>query len=243
MPEGDDSILPDYQPWIQSASAQAEELQKNLVDGKDQALQSARVHIGQLYDASSEQLGFVQEVANTASIEYKTYENLFFGKLKEGVYAVQEHPNIAYGVGIVGALLLMKRPRRFLWRNTIGRFQTEEQLVISSEKYVKELRQSVDLLKNESKKLEERAKLAEEELTRGRSKLKNAGSQLRNLVSTYYKTERHARGLVDDLRELPGRQALKLRAEVASMAAEAKSQRSSLDKDVVRIASKYGINV
>lgn len=60
MPEKDDSILPDYQPWLQNASAQAEELQKNLVDGKDQAIQTARVHIGQLYDASSVQLGIVQ---------------------------------------------------------------------------------------------------------------------------------------------------------------------------------------
>jgi NADH:ubiquinone oxidoreductase subunit D len=41
-----------------------------------------------------------------------------------------------------------------------------------AEAKVKEMRQSVDLLKNETRKLEERARLAEEELQRGRTKLK-----------------------------------------------------------------------
>ncbi|KAG6540907.1 hypothetical protein Mapa_017701 [Marchantia paleacea] len=235
--------IPDYQPWIQTATAQAEELQRNFVEGKDQALQTARVHIGQLYDVSNETYGVAQEYLQKAQSEYKVYEDLFFGKLKEGVLAARDNPNIVYGVGIGGALLLMRRPRRFLFRNTIGRFQSEEQMVISADKQVKEMRQSVDLLKNESKKLEERAKLAEEELTRGRTKLKNTGSQLRSLVTTVYKTESSARRLMDDLRELPGREALKLRAEVASMASEAKQQRSSLNKKVAKIASQYGVGI
>ncbi|KAL2634349.1 hypothetical protein R1flu_005828 [Riccia fluitans] len=235
--------IPDYQPWIQTATAQAEELQRNLTEGKDQAIKTARVHISQLYNVSNETLGTAQEFLQKAQGEYKVYEDMFFGKLKEGVWATIDHPNIAYGVGITGALLLMKRPRRFLYRNTIGRFQSEEQLVVSADKQVKEMRQSVDLLKNEGKKLEERAKLAEEELTRGRTKLKNTGSQLRSLVSSVYKTESSARRLMDDLRELPGREALKLRAEVASMASEAKQQRSSLNKKVVKISSQYGVAV
>ncbi|KAL3693482.1 hypothetical protein R1sor_007133 [Riccia sorocarpa] len=235
--------VPDYQPWIQTASAQAEELSRNLAEGKDQAIQTARVHINHLYNVSNETLSTAQEYLQKAQGEYKVYEDLVFGKLKEGVWAAIEHPNITYGVGITGALLLMRRPRRFLYRNTVGRLRSEEQMVLSADKQVKDMRQSVDLLKNEGKKLEERAKLAEEELTRGRTKLKNTGSQLRSLVSSVYKTESQARRLMDDLRELPGREALRLRAEVASMASEAKQQRTSLNKRVVKIASQYGVAV
>jgi hypothetical protein len=47
---------------------------------------------------------------------------------------------------------------------------------------------------------------------------------------------------MDSLRELPGREALRLRAEVAAMSAEAKQQRGVLDKRVTQIAN-YGIPV
>jgi hypothetical protein len=63
-------------------------------------------------------------------------------------------------------------PRKLLFRLTIGRFQSEEAMYARAEAKVKEMRQSVDLLKNETRKLEERARLAEEELQRGRTKLK-----------------------------------------------------------------------
>lgn len=71
---------------------------------------------------------------------------------------------------------------------------------------------------------------------------RNTGGQLSSLVRSIYKTESHARGLMDSLRELPGREALRLRAEVAAMSAEAKQQRGVLDKRVTQIAN-YGIPV
>ncbi|CAM6085057.1 unnamed protein product [Calypogeia fissa] len=69
--------------------------------------------MGQLYDASSEQLGFVQEVVNTASTEYKTYENLFFGKLK-GVLLQYLLAMLVVG-WTVGIVLLACFPRFLLW--------------------------------------------------------------------------------------------------------------------------------
>jgi len=153
-----------------------------------------------------------------------------------------KNPNVTYGVLGVGTVLALRTPRRLLFRFTIGRFQSEEAMVARAETKVKEMRQSVDLLKNETKKLEERARLAEEELQRGRTKLKDTGSQLSSLSRSIYKTESSARGLLDNLRELPGREALRLRAEVAAMTAEAKQQRGFLDKRVTRIAN-YGIPV
>ncbi|GKV21836.1 hypothetical protein SLEP1_g31776 [Rubroshorea leprosula] len=47
---------------------------------------------------------------------------------------------------------------------------------------------------------------------------------------------------MDGLREIPGREALKLRAEVASMASTLRQQRISLDKRIMKI-SELGIPV
>ncbi|KAJ7523172.1 hypothetical protein O6H91_18G040300 [Diphasiastrum complanatum] len=174
--------------------------------------------------------------------QYKYHEDIFFTKLKEGIKVAHDHSTLSIGLASGAVLLLLRRPRRLLFRYTIGRFRSEEVMLTNAEKKVKEMRQSIDILQNESKKLEERVRLAEEELVRGQTKLKNAGSQIRSLVRTVFKTESHARGLVDNLRELPGRDALRLRAEVASMAADAKQQRTALDKKIAKI-TKYGIPV
>lgn len=177
-----------------------------------------------------------------AKQEYWHYEGLFFKKLKEGVHVAAQNPNITYGVLGVTAILALRTPRRFLYRQTLGRLQSEEAMLARAETKVKEMRQTVDGLRNETKKLEERARLAEEEMTRGRTKLKNTGSQLSSLSRNAYKTESSARALMDNLRDLPGREALRLRAEVAAMTSEAKQQRGVLDKRVSKIAG-YGIPV
>lgn len=229
-------------PWLSYTVAQAQELRRTVAHSTDTALQSARSHIGELQSASSHHFRSAQDLFQSVHSQYGQYEDLVIGKLKEGLQSAGNHPAISYSVVTGLGLLLMKRPRRFLLRHTIGRFQSEESLLLSSEKRVKEMRQSVDLLKNESKKLEERARFAEEELQRGGVKLKQAGSQLQKLINSIQKTEGQARGLMDNLRELPGRDALKFRAEVASMAAEAKQQRTALSKKVTKIAN-YGIPV
>ncbi|KAH9572144.1 hypothetical protein CY35_02G131200 [Sphagnum magellanicum] len=223
-------------------TAQAQEIGRKALQSKDDALKTAKSQLGQLQDASSHHLTTAQNIAHTVSQQYAVYEDIFFSKLKEGVHTISRYPNVAYGVFGVTTLLALRTPRRLLFRLTIGRFQSEEAMYARAEAKVKEMRQSVDLLKNETRKLEERARLAEEELQRGRTKLKNTGGQLSSLVRSIYKTESHARGLMDSLRELPGREALRLRAEVAAMSAEAKQQRGVLDKRVTQIAN-YGIPV
>jgi len=52
------------------------------------------------------------------------------------------------------------------------------------------------------------------------------------------KTERGASSLIEDLRELPSTQALKLRAEVAMQLAAAKSQRIALDRQIYNLSKK-----
>ncbi|MCO5608098.1 hypothetical protein L7F22_062304 [Adiantum nelumboides] len=155
--------------------------------------------------------------------------------MSEGLQITSDHPASACGIMAGSGLLLMKRPRRFLLRNTIGRFQSEESLLTRSENRVRELRQSIDLLKKESKKLEERAKLAGDELLRGRTKLKHVGSQIQKLANSIHKTESQSQGLMESLRELPGRDALRFRAEVETSSKLPNMVHSSSSSSSLRI--------
>ncbi|XP_021891136.1 uncharacterized protein LOC110809573 [Carica papaya] len=107
---------------------------------------------------------------------------------------------------------------------------------------MKELNLSVELLKKESKKLLERAALAEKDTKRGHAELMNAGRRIQHLAKSVYKVETQAADLMDGLREIPGREALKLRADVASMTSLLKRQRTALDKRIMGI-SELGVPI
>eukprot|EP00262_Sarcandra_glabra_P016247 TRINITY_DN5240_c0_g1_i1.p1 TRINITY_DN5240_c0_g1~~TRINITY_DN5240_c0_g1_i1.p1 ORF type:complete len:240 (+),score=59.31 TRINITY_DN5240_c0_g1_i1:16-735(+) len=213
----------------------AEDLKRTVFESTDSALRSAR---------SLQNMRFhtLQDFIPQVKSQYKAYEDAFFKKIKGELMSAREHPTAACGVAVAAGLLLMPGPRRFLFRQTLGRLQSVEAQYVKAEKNIHELSLSVDLMKKESKKLLERAALAEEEVIRGHTKLKNTGNEIRRLVKSVYKIESQAADLMDGLRELPGRDALKLRAEVASMASLVKQQRSALDKRIMKI-SELGISV
>ncbi|XWS73400.1 hypothetical protein CRYUN_Cryun02cG0124900 [Craigia yunnanensis] len=215
-----------------------EDLQRSLKDSKDSAIQSAR----SLHHNSSTHLRSFQDFLPQAFSHYKSYEDAFFNKLKEGLMSAKEHPGVVVGITTTAALFLMPGPRRLLFRNTLGRFQSDEAQFLSAEKNVKVLNLSVDLMKKESSKLLERAALAEKDMKLGHTELMNAGGQIQRLAKSVYKVEAEAADLMDGLREIPGREALKLRAEVASMASLLRQQRISLDKRIMKI-SELGIPV
>ncbi|XP_058079321.1 RGS1-HXK1-interacting protein 1 [Magnolia sinica] len=222
-------------PWH---SYTAEDLKRTMYESTDSALQSAR----SLQESSSTHFRAFQDFIPQAKSQYKTYEDIFFKKLKGELMSAREHPIAAGGVAVATGLLLMRGPRRFLFRHTLGRLQSEEAQFIKAEKNIKELGLSVDLMKNESKKLLQRAAFAEEEMKKGYTKLNDAGNEIQRLAKTIYKIESEAADLMDGLRAIPGREAIKLRAEVASMASIAKKQRTALDKRILKI-SELGISV
>ncbi|CAN1849424.1 RGS1-HXK1-interacting protein 1 [Linum perenne] len=107
---------------------------------------------------------------------------------------------------------------------------------------VKELRQSISLLKAESEKLERQASVAEGEFIRGRKKLRQTGKQIQGVIRSAYKIDRQAAGLKDVLQELPGREAYRFRSQVKDLASEVKKEKQVLTKEVTKI-SNYGISV
>ncbi|KAM3376237.1 RGS1-HXK1-interacting protein 1 isoform X1 [Capsicum galapagoense] len=234
----------------------SEDLPRSVQQSTDSAIRSAR----SIQDTSSTHLRTLQvlswcQAASTKSMhhlskdfmpkikaEYRTYEEVFFRRIKDELVTASEHPAMAGGIGIAAALLLMRGPRRFLFRQTLGRFQSEEAKFSKAEKNVNELSQSVELMKKESGKLLQRAALAGKDMKHGHSNLLVAGNQIQSVAKSVFKVEAQATDLMDVLREIPGREALKLRAEVASMVSHLRQQRTAIDKRIVKI-SELGVPI
>ncbi|KAK1280492.1 hypothetical protein QJS04_geneDACA015142 [Acorus gramineus] len=111
-----------------------------------------------------------------------------------------------------------------------------------AEKKVSELGQSVSVAKKEDAKLLERASFAEQDMQNGLQRLIKSGSEIRKLANSVYKIECQAEDLMAGLRQVPGREAIQLRSEVASMADTAKQQRITLQKRILKI-SELGVSV
>lgn len=223
---------PDWRTYI------AEDIPRTVQESADSAIRSAR----SLQQSSSTHLRSLQDIIPQIGTRYRYYEDAFFTKAKDELVNLREHPALAAGVAVTSCLLILRGPRRFLIRQTFGRLQSEEAQFVRAEKNVKELNISVDLMKKESKKLLERAVLAERDVKHGLSDLRDAGTQIQRLARSVHKTEAQAADLMDLLREIPGREALKLRADVASIASHLRQQRSAMKKRILKI-SELGVPV
>ncbi|KAL0659810.1 hypothetical protein Bca4012_080395 [Brassica carinata] len=240
--------------------------QRTVKESTDSAIRSAR----SLRENSTSQFRSIQDLIPHALTQYKTYENAFFSKVTEELINAKEHPAAAAGIGLAAGLVLMRGittssliyflnlfcvnlvflwfyllhagPRRFLFRRTLGRFQSEEAQFLRAEKHVQELNMSVDLMKKESSKLLERSALAEKDMKRGLSELMNSGNNIHRLAKSVHKVECEAAGLMDGLRQIPGREAIKLRAEVASMTSLLRQKRIALNKRIMGM-SELGVPV
>ncbi|XP_065859271.1 uncharacterized protein [Euphorbia lathyris] len=229
-------------PWIDHAVQQALVYQKTIVDEFDGATKALRSRFSEISSTSSAHLHQSIDSLQDAKSELAVYEDMLFGKMKEGVKVAASYPWITGGVVICSGCVLLKRPRRILYYNTLRLLMSEEALHSRADAKVKELRQSMNLLKAESEKLGRRASLAEEQLIRGRTKLRQAGKQIQGVITSAYKIERQAAGLKDILQELPSREASRFRSQVTNLASEAKKERNTLTKEVTKI-SNYGISV
>ncbi|XP_008781206.2 RGS1-HXK1-interacting protein 1 [Phoenix dactylifera] len=191
---------------------------------------------------SSWSLQRLQDYMPSVQAWYKDYEDAFVKKFKDQLMIARDHPTETFGVVVAAGFVLMQGPRRFLVRNTIGRLLSEQDRSAKAELCLKELSQSVDKLKKDSKNMLLKASWGEQDLQRGHTKIRAAGREIQRLANSIYKIESEAADLMDGLRALPGRTALQLRAEVASMASDLKTQRRELNKRIMKI-SELGIRV
>ncbi|XP_009776946.1 RGS1-HXK1-interacting protein 1 [Nicotiana tabacum] len=234
--------LGEFVPWIDNAVQQAQLAQKTVENTLENAIVVTKSRLDRLLTTSSVHFNQTLDSLQDLKSEYSVYEDLVFGKIREGLLLAASHPltttGAVLGVGVLG----LKRPRRFLYYSAMRLFVSEEALLSRADAKVKELQKSIDFLKAESAKLENRAVQAEGEMIRGRTKLRQAGKQIRSVIQSAYRIERQAAGLKDVLRELPRREVSRFRSQVSNLASEAKKERNVLTKEVTKI-SNYGISV
>ncbi|KAK3024041.1 hypothetical protein RJ639_042952, partial [Escallonia herrerae] len=180
---------------VQSSSSSwrsyiSQDLPRTVIQSTDSAIRSAR----SFHHDSSTHIRTFQDFIPYLKAQYRTYENAFFKKVKDELVTAGEHPALAGGIAVTAGLLLMRGPRRFLFRHTLGRLQNEEAQFVRAEKNVKQLNLSVDVMKNESRKLLERAALAEKDMKHGHTDLMNAGNQIQSLAKSVFRAEAEAAG-------------------------------------------------
>ncbi|XP_022959270.1 uncharacterized protein LOC111460300 [Cucurbita moschata] len=228
--------------WAGYAAQQAMLYQLAINHSLESAVEASKSRLSQIRSTSYPHFQKAIDSFQDVKSEVADFENLFFGKVRDGILVAASHPLISCGVATGMGLLVFKKPRNFLYYKTVRLFVNEEALLSKADARVKELRQSIDRIKVESERLEKRTLQAQEELIRGRTKLRQAGKQIEGVIQSAHKIERKARGLKDILADLPTREASRFRTQVSNLASEAKKERIGLSKEVSKI-SNYGISV
>ncbi|PIA50225.1 hypothetical protein AQUCO_01300752v1 [Aquilegia coerulea] len=228
-------------PWIAYAAQQAQLFQNNLEQSFDSALITAKSRFSQIRSTSSAHFNQTLSLEEVKA-EYKAYEDVFFGKVKEGIVIAASNPMITVGAALGLGIVVFKRPRRLITSSVSRLLVSEETLISRADAKVKDLRQSINFVKSESEKLEKQALQAEEELKRGKTKLRHAGKQIQDVIRSASKIERQAKGLKDIVGELPSGEASRFRKQVSDLASEAKQERNVLTKEVSKIIN-YGISI
>ncbi|EMS57790.1 hypothetical protein TRIUR3_22595 [Triticum urartu] len=85
-------------------------------------------------------------------------------------------------------------PRRFLYRNTLGRFKTEKDLLNDVEQSMIEYKTSIESLRKDSKYTLDKVVIGESDLQRGRTDLRSTGKQIQSVIRSIYKAESTAAG-------------------------------------------------
>lgn len=181
-----------------------------------------------------------QDVYGIGKAHWEQTEERLLAKVREGVGYVTEHQNESLVAAVCLAAVLLPGPRNFLYRSTLGKLRSEEAMFKSAQQRAGSLAQRLEGHSEELTKLQERVASAQEEYQRGLRNLRAAASDLQGLSGRVHSSEKNARALVSDLRALPSRAALQLRSDVAQAASMASTQRSAIERLVVRLA-KQGV--
>ncbi|XBI43090.1 hypothetical protein VPH35_107907 [Triticum aestivum] len=135
-------------------------------DAANAAMAGALAAVPTLTQAAKEELEWVKK-------EYFAREQMALGKIKEGVIMAIEHPGIAAGSATVAGIVLLKRPRSYLIQRVRRVFVSKETLLSGIQAEVNHMRQTVNLMSNESQKLMDRAATAEKRFQKGWNTLRH----------------------------------------------------------------------
>ncbi|KAL6848478.1 hypothetical protein ACP4OV_021772 [Aristida adscensionis] len=194
------------------------------------------------YAAASDLALVAKEELEWVKKEYATHEEMVFGKIKEGVVMAIAHPGIAVGSASLAGIVLFKRPRSFLIQRVRRMFVSKETLLSGIQAEVNDMRQTVNLVSNESQKLMDRAATAEKRFQKGWNTLREEGRAIQDELNQISYIEKQAVGLKGILDQLPRAHASEFRSEISGLASQVKKEKRLLNTALSKIVN-YGVPI
>jgi hypothetical protein len=194
------------------------------------------------YAAASDLTLIAKEELEWANKEYSVHEQMVFGKIKEGVVMAITHPGIAAGSATLAGIVLFKRPRSYLIQRVQRMFVSKETLLSGIQAEVTHMRQTVNLVSNESQKLMDRAATAEKRFQKGWNTLREEGRAIQHELSEISDIEKQAVGLKGILDQLPRAHASEFRSEISGLASQVKKEKRVLNATLSKIVN-YGVPI
>ncbi|CAN6247560.1 unnamed protein product [Urochloa humidicola] len=172
---------------LASAATLATTSASTAASASSTAASSAYAAASDLTLIAKEQLEWIKE-------EYSAHEQMVFGKIKEGVVMAIAHPGIAAGSTTLAGIVLFKRPRSYLIQRVRRMFVSKEILLSGIQAEVNDMRQTVNLVSNESQKLMDRAATAEKRFQKGWNTLREEGRAIQHELNEISDIEKQAVG-------------------------------------------------
>eukprot|EP00899_Mesostigma_viride_P012035 jgi/Mesvir1/20832/Mv07926-RA.1 len=207
----------------------------------DAAIEHSRYFAEKVTSAVAEGLETAKVHLDVLTGAYKQVEDTAIGKMKEGVYAAIDNPQVSLPI-LGAAVLLPIVPRRLLYRATLGRFRNQQAVLNSAETRLKSMKMTASEYELEKNKLMERAIAAEQELLKGRRKLTDAITQLNSLAGQISSETLRSGAVIEELREIHGAAAdfaVTLRMEAAKDLAAKKALESTVKKYADKLTTTY----
>ncbi|XWS35644.1 hypothetical protein CRYUN_Cryun20dG0014400 [Craigia yunnanensis] len=118
-------------PWIDYAVEQALLYQKIIEQKINTTIEASRSRLSEIRSTSSAHFNQTIDSLEDVKLQLSVYEDMVFGKVKEGINIAASHPLITSGVTVGLGFLVPKRPRRLLYYKTLRLFESEEVSQIS----------------------------------------------------------------------------------------------------------------
>ncbi|CAI9101329.1 OLC1v1038624C1 [Oldenlandia corymbosa var. corymbosa] len=163
-----DSVLPS----IDYAVEQAQFARKTILDSVNDAIDITKSRLDRIRSTSSAHFNQTLDSLQDAKSDFDRYEDMAVQKIKEGICVAASHSLITAGSVFGVSLVVLKKPRRFLYYKTMRYFQKEEVLLSKADEKFKELRTTLNDLNKKAGELEKATAQAELELIKGRTKLR-----------------------------------------------------------------------
>ncbi|GMH44989.1 hypothetical protein BSKO_12946 [Bryopsis sp. KO-2023] len=180
----------------------------------------------------------LEEFVDTGRAHWGVGEELALGYVRDAVRWIRENQELSYFGAFSTAMIVFPGPRRFLVRQLLRPFRSEEAMYRSAERRLENLKTNWGGYGKEGEKLQKRMEAAVEEFNRGQHKLKATSKQLSSFSRTLDKEIRGAETLLNDLRYMPSRPSLAMRSEVANKLADLKKQKRDAENNIYSILRK-----